>query len=159
MGKFKGFAELREPHDLVKKLEYDFNRILTSPEDQYAAFDFFVTAEHIVDWIYPAPSDRKKRESMRSASSLLQITSHLANGVKHFEATSKHHRSVDDVFKSRYVDEGYVEDKYFDEPLIINFTDSEQQSFGDRCIEVKNFARQVLDYWQFNVPRKLSADT
>ena len=84
----------------MKKLEYDLDRVLKSPQDQYAAFDFFVTAEHIVDWIHP--DDRKARESVRSGSSLL-ITSHLANGVKHFEVKAVHHQSVADVEKSRYV--------------------------------------------------------
>jgi hypothetical protein len=46
---FNGFAELRIPRDLVKKLQFDLKRVLESPQDQYAAFDFFVTAEHIVD--------------------------------------------------------------------------------------------------------------
>jgi hypothetical protein len=92
---FKGFAELRDPLDLVKKLEYDLERVLKSPQDQYAAFDFFVTAEHIVDWIHP--DDRKARMEVRSSSPLLRITSHLANGVKHFEAKAAHHQSVVDV--------------------------------------------------------------
>ena len=108
MSNFKGFAELRDPRDLVQKLEYDLDRIRKSPKDQYAAFDFFVTAEHIVDWIHP--NDRKEREAVRSSSSLLRITSHLANGVKHFEAKAKHHKSVSDVEKSRYVEIGYVEE-------------------------------------------------
>ena len=82
MGNFKGFAELRVPRDLVQKLEYDLKRIRESPQDQYAAFDFIVTAEHIVDWIHP--DDKKAREAIRSSSSLLRITSHLANGVKPF---------------------------------------------------------------------------
>jgi len=36
MSSFKGFAELQVPHDLVRKLEYDLERIRKSPQDQYA---------------------------------------------------------------------------------------------------------------------------
>lgn len=148
---FNGFAELRVPRDLVEKLEYDLERVLKSPQDQYAAFDFFVTAEHIVDWIHP--DDRGAREAVRSSSSLLRITSHLANGVKHFEARAAHHQSVVDVEKSRYVEAGYVEEGYFEDPLIVHLTTEEQGFFGQSGIEVANLAKQVYEYWKSNAPQ------
>ena len=150
MSSFKGFAELRVPFDLVKKLEYDLDRVLKSPQDQYAAFDFFVTAEHIVDWIHP--DDRKAREAVRSSSSLLRITSHLANGVKHFEAKAKHHQSVADVEKSRYIEAGYIEEGYFEDPLIVHLTSEEKISFGQSSIEVAALAKLVYEYWKSNAP-------
>ena len=128
MSNFKGFAELQVPRDLVNKLEYDLERVLKSPQDQYAAFDFFVTAEHIVDWIHP--NDKKARYKIRYNSSLLKITSHIANGVKHFEATAPHHQSVKTVEKTRYVGPGYVEEGYLEDPLIVHLTEKEQSSFG-----------------------------
>jgi hypothetical protein len=134
----------------VRKLEYDLERIRKSPKDQYAAFDFFVTAEHIVDWIHP--DDKKAQEAIRSSSSLLRITSHLANGVKHFEAKAKRHQSVADVEKSRYVEEGYVEDGYFEDPLIVHLTADEQQLFGQSSNEVTALAQHVYEYWKANVP-------
>jgi hypothetical protein len=158
---FKGFAELRVPRDLVQKLEYDLERIRKSPQDQYAAFDFFVTAEHIVDWIHP--DDEKARKAVRRSSSLLRITSHLANGVKNFEAKAKHHRSVADIEKSRYVEAGYVEagyveagyveEGYFEDPLIVHLTSDEQKSFGQSNIEVATLAQQVFEYWKDKAPQ------
>ena len=53
MSSFKGFAVLKRAADLVAKLEHDLERIRAAPEDAYAAFDFFVTADHIVDWLLP----------------------------------------------------------------------------------------------------------
>ena len=44
MSRFGGFFALGTPADLLKKLRHDFS---------YAAFDFFVTAEHLLDWKYP----------------------------------------------------------------------------------------------------------
>jgi len=82
-------------HDL--KLRHDFARMQSDPDDIYAAFDFFVTAEHIVDWLHPdAPgsSQRAERERIRSSSPMLEIVSHIANGAKHFVALAKHHTSV-----------------------------------------------------------------
>ncbi len=123
---------------------------MKSPQDQYAAFDFFVTAEHIVDWIHP--NDKKAREAVRSSSSLLRITSHLANGVKHFEAKAPHHQSVADVEKSRYVEAGYAEEGYFEDPLIVHLITDEQHSFGQSSIEVAALAQQVYEYWKSNAP-------
>ena len=150
MSRFQGFAELRVPLDLVRKLEYDLERILKSPQDQNAAFDFFVTAEHIVDWIHP--DDATARTTLRSSSSLLKVTSHLANGAKHFEAKAKHHRSVTDVEKSTYVATGYIEDGYTEESLIVHLSAEEQQWFGNCSIEVAALARQVYEYWKANAP-------
>ena len=150
MSNFKGFAELRAPQDLVKKLEYDLARVLKSPQDKYAAYDFFVTAEHIVDWIYP--HSRNEREEIRSRLPILKITSHLANGVKHFEATAKHHQSVKTVEKTRYVGPGYVEEGYLEDPLIVHLTEKEQSSFGQSSIKVTVLAKKVYEYWKSNAP-------
>lgn len=150
MNNFKGFAELRTSQDLVRKLEYDLERIQKSPQDQYAAFDFFVTAEHIVDWIYP--NDKKMRREVRSSSSLLRITSHVANGAKHFEAKAHKHQSVTDVEKSRYVEAGYAEDGYFEDPLVVHLTSDEQQLLGQSVIEITSLAQQVYEYWKMHAP-------
>ena len=45
----KGFFSLKTPHDLLTKLEADRDRIEADPLDVYAAFDFCVTAWHLVD--------------------------------------------------------------------------------------------------------------
>ena len=150
MSIFNGFAELKTPRDLVRKLEHDIERLESLPQDQYAAFDFFVTAEHIVDWVWPA--ERSTRERLRSSSPLLRITSHIANGAKHFEATAKHHRSVVDIEKYRVLEPGCVEEGYFEEPLIVHLTPEEEESIGQNTIEVVKLAKCVLEYWKANVP-------
>ena len=150
MSSFKGFAELRVPRDLVRKLEYDLERVLKSPQEQYAAFDFFVTAEHIVDWLHP--DDKEARKSLRSSSSLLRFTSHLANTVKHFDAKAKHHQSVADVEKPRFVAAGYVKDGFFEDPVTVHLTADERQWFGQSSIDVTVLAQQVYEYWKANAP-------
>ncbi len=147
---FSGFGEIRTPRDLVRKLEYDLDRLEKSPQDQYAAFDFFVTAEHIVDWIHP--KDRAARTRLRSSSPLLQITSHIANGAKHFEATAKHLRSVADIEKFRVVEPGCVEDSCFEEPLVVHLTPAEEKTMGQSTIEVASLAQRVLEYWKTTAP-------
>jgi hypothetical protein len=149
-GAFKGWFELKHPADLVRKLEHDLGRLERSPQDQYAAFDFFVTAEHIVDWLHP--KDKLARESLRASNPLLRITSHLANGGKHFEATMRHHRSVTGTEKNRYVEAGYVENDYVAEPLVIHLSKEEAAEVGDSPIEAVALARRVLHYWSQHVP-------
>lgn len=146
MSTFQGLAELRTPADLFQKLRHDLERLISRSGDQYAAFDFFVTAEHIVDWLHP--TDRPARESLRNSNPLLRITSHLANGVKHFEATAKHHQSVADVEKQRYVQAGYVEEGYVAEPLIVHLTADEAKNLGVTNIEVEQLAQQVFVFWK-----------
>ncbi len=146
MAKFKGFGELKKPTDLVKKLEFDLDRLKQAKNDQYVAFDFFVTAEHIVDWIHPA--DKAARKAIRESSPLLKIVSHIANGAKHFEATAAHHQSIDDVKKERYVQTGYIEDGYFDDPIIVRLTSNESAAFGKNEVNVVDLAEQVLTYWK-----------
>ena len=144
-GPFQGFFELESPADLVRKLRHDLERIEKSPQDQYAAFDFFVTAEHIVDWLHP--DDKSARESIRSSNALLRVTSHLANGGKHFHAKAKRHRSILGTEKQKYVEPGYIEDGYFEEPLVIHLSEPEAQELGSPHVDAISLARRVLDYW------------
>lgn len=146
MSDFQGFGELKNPNDLLVKLSHDFKRMEESPQDQYAAFDFFVTAEHIVDWI--SPDKRAKREEIRSSSAILRITSHIANGAKHFEAKAKHHQSVTGIKKDRYVTPGYVAEGYFVEPLLVTLTEEEAKILSQKTVvDASWLAQQVLDYW------------
>jgi hypothetical protein len=149
MAQFEGFGELQTPRDLVRKLQHDLARMESSPYDQFAAFDFFVTAEHIVDWEHP--TSKAKREAVRASNALLRVTSHVANGAKHFSATAKHHKSVSGVEKDRYAEPGYFAEDYAAEPLVIGLTDVEAKEIGGSSIEAIELARRVLAYWNTNL--------
>jgi hypothetical protein len=100
MTTFQGFATLATPKDLLEKLRHDLKRIEAALADPYPAFDFIVTAEHMLDWCYPDSASRKNkkiREQLRMNDALLRVISHLATGIKHFEATASHHQSVSSV--------------------------------------------------------------
>jgi len=146
MSAYQAFGELKTPSDLLRKLTHDIERLETTPQDQYAAFDFFVTAEHITDWVYP--NSKANREELRSSEAILRITSHIANGAKHFEAKAKHHNSVAGIEKARYVAAGYVEEGYFKDPLIIHLTPEEATNLKTTTeVTVIYLARKVVDYW------------
>lgn len=145
MSKFKGFGALKTPRDLVSKLEYDLRRMKEDPEDQYAAFDFFVTAEHIVDWCHPVSGQDRKR--LRARSPLLRIVSHIANGAKHFETTAKLHCSVTDIDVFRWVEPGYFETGYAEEPLVVQLSPDEASQLGRNRIDLPSLAQLVFDFW------------
>ena len=63
-----------------------------APHDADHAFNFFVTAEALVDWLHPG--DRAQQKVLRASEPLLQAISHLASSAKHFDQLSRHHQSV-----------------------------------------------------------------
>ena len=89
-----GVFELRSPADLLAKLGRELERLRTAPNDVDHAFNFFVTAEHMLDWLHPGNKGKARRAEIRKAEPLLQLVSHLASGAKHFDYLSSHHQSV-----------------------------------------------------------------
>ncbi len=146
MPHFSGFAELKSPTDLVGKLAHDLERMKSTPQDQFAAFDFFVTAEHIVDWLHP--DARAERAALRGSCALLRVTSHIANGAKHFAAKAKHHKSVSSVEKERYASGDYFAEDYAADLLVIELTEEEAVELGSKQIEACELADRVLARWK-----------
>jgi hypothetical protein len=92
---WRGFTDrLKTPYDLLEKMRADYRRMIDAPGDPFPAFDFFVAAEHIVDWRYP--SDAARRKAIR-ATDPPRTVSHLASGAKHFVAEDSRHASVSSV--------------------------------------------------------------
>ena len=104
----KGFFDLQTPQDLLRKLRHDSDRVKKSPMDSYAAFDLFVTAYHMLDWVHPGDSNKATRKQMESDNNILRVVSHLANGSKHFQVT-RHH-----VVKETIIHEGAFDPNVFD---------------------------------------------
>lgn len=92
----KGLFELQTPADLLRKLRSDFEELKKQPRNSYLAFNFFVTAEHMKDWLFPGYSKEGARKTLQNSSQVLLVCSHVANGAKHFVAESRHHKSVTD---------------------------------------------------------------
>lgn len=60
----EGVFSLKTPKDLLGKLQHDYERLKANRLDTYAAFDFFVTSEHLLDWIYPGEANKEHRTTM-----------------------------------------------------------------------------------------------
>ena len=95
MSQLNGFFSLRTPKDLLAKLEADYDRlrdaIPTSVVAQYAAFDFFVTAEHLVDWQSNAAGGSLKSHRAYPDGALVWD---VASGAKHFRLVDPKHTTV-----------------------------------------------------------------
>lgn len=90
-----GIGRLQTSQDLLDKMRHDLQRMRMAPHDSYAPYDFFVTAEHMLDWVFPGRAKEPTRRALRAGNLLLEIASHIANGSKHFVAEDPHHQSVD----------------------------------------------------------------
>jgi len=149
----QGWIELRTVGDLLKKLERDLKRLERHPQDADQAFNFFVTAEHLLDWQHPGKANRRKRCEAREKDVLLGITSHLANGAKHFKVEAKQHKSVKAVkhsgglFPSGYWPRGYFAPGYWGDGFYVELDGDAAKKLGPR-IAVVDLARKVLHNWR-----------
>jgi hypothetical protein len=147
---FNGFGSLQTPGDLFEKLQHDLARVQRAPADSYAAFDFFVTAHHLLDWIYPGEVHREARVELEKATVLLQLAAHIANGSKHRVAEHKKHHSVTDVD----VHHGAFEPTAFESTafetetyLLVALEEPAASKYGSQ-IAVSDLAVKVVQWWK-----------
>jgi hypothetical protein len=149
----KGIFTLASAKDLLAKLRHDLEEFQLDPKNPYVAFNFFVTAEHMIDWVYPGYSSKTQREQIRSQHVLLQIVSHIANGAKHFAAEAKQHTSVTNSghrapFFGRQYFGRYFADWFFREgPLMVSLSGPAAAAFGS-SVTALDLAEKVLAFWE-----------
>jgi hypothetical protein len=149
----KGTFELKSPSDLLEKLRFDARELENDPTNTYLAFNFFVTAEHMKDWLYPGQSNKAIRERLEKTSILLQVCSHVANGAKHFQIEAKHHRSVVETAKAggywgaNYWASNYWPRSYFAKgALTIVLQGDAEQQLGP-SIGALELAQRIVEFW------------
>jgi hypothetical protein len=144
-----GAFGLETPKDLLGKLERDFDKLRLSPNDKDLAFNFFVTAEQMLDWIHPGSANKRTREDLRNAEPLLQVVSHLANSSKHFDNLAKHHQSVEKsgsfgaFFGGAFFGGGFQ----VGDSLLILLKGDAANAFGPSRPAL-DIAERVLAYWR-----------
>ena len=147
-----GALGLTTPKHLLEKLRSDFAALSASPDDPYLSFNFFVTAEHLPDWLHPGAVGKASRKALRASDPLLQVTSHIANGLKHFDHLSKHHTSVlGSGRKGSYFSAlgPMFQSGYFGRrALVVELDATLTAGIGKSTIEVVELAEKVLDYWE-----------
>ncbi|QBQ53839.1 hypothetical protein [Nitrosococcus wardiae] len=142
----EGFFDLSTPEDLFGKLKHDFDELKSNPSNSWKAYDFFVTATHIADWIYEG--NRRKTREFRGTHLILKVCDHLACSGKHFRLDNPAHRSVEKAEREYYVEPGYVESGYYEEPLVVTFNEAEKTEFGIKSENVVSLASRVMEFWE-----------
>jgi hypothetical protein len=150
----QGIFQLTIAADLRSKLRRDIERLKSEPLNSDAAFNFFVTAEHLLDWVYSRRINKQRRTEARRKSVLLQVCSHLANGAKHVEAEDRQHDSVSSTgIAGGYFSASYFSPRYFSNPyfgvgrrLVIRLKGNAAAQLG-QTISVIKLAEKVMEYW------------
>ena len=117
---------------LFEKLTRDLECLETWPNDVDMAFNFFLTADAILEWLYPGEAGELQRGDLRN-DPLLRAVRELASGAKHLE------------MKRRAGSPQTV--------LTVELTERAAQKYGSR-ISALELAKRVHAYWrtQFPVP-------
>src|SRR5215203_4773612 len=95
----EGFGTLQTPRDFLGKLRREHARLVGDRTNEDVAMNFFINAYHLLDWLHPGrvATATAERKRMEDTNILLQVTSHIANGSKHFRAEDRRHQFVQHV--------------------------------------------------------------
>jgi hypothetical protein len=151
----RGFFKLEDPFDLLRKLEHDFERLRSNSVDGYAAFDFFVTATHMHEWVRGVGWQWHPPTELRQAA-VHKLCGDLGNGAKHFVL----HKKFDNATEVR---EGWVQSGDWVQAgpwidmvgdLIIRLNESEATTLGASSITALALAEMVLHSWSEELERR-----
>lgn len=146
----RGLFDLLSSEYLCAKLEHDYERVRSNTADVFAAFDFLVTAWHLLEWKYPGA--RKKRKEIKKQYPILALCEHLAVSGKHFEPTDPNLNTVSEthrnsVWKRGAWASGAWKQGVWKDDLVVELTDEAQEVFGDK-ITMKEIADKVMEFWR-----------
>lgn len=142
--KFTGFSELTSPHDLLNKAKRDFDKMRADKSNVDLAFNFFVTIEHMPDWL---GMNRKEIKEIKNGSAVLRVCSHLACGAKHFEPFESY-KSIKSVQTDSVYEDGVYEDGIYEKCLVINLGKDEALEFGISKLDAMELGERVIKYWE-----------
>lgn len=145
------FFGMEHARDLLEKLQWEFKQLTEAPNNKFATFNFFVTAEHLLDWIYPG-RNKTTREARRSSEPLLEVVSHLCNRAKHLRLGAAHTSVMKAEVglappRARYVG-GNIQTRGSPPVILWIYVEGNLQSqLGERITPLE-LARRTLDYWR-----------
>ncbi len=109
-------------------------------EAQYAAFDFFVTANHLPDWLMHSIGGSLTSHRNYPDGALI---SHIATGGKHFRVKTEIHKTAKDtkVTPGAFQENAFQMCAFQNSCLVVDLEDG-------TTINVLDVARRTLGYWQ-----------
>lgn len=146
----KGIFELRTASDLYEKLKYDYLVFSKNQNDSKFAYNFFVTAWHLLEWTYPG--DKDKQNAIRNSNVVLQICEHIAVGAKHFEPTAVKHKSVKSsgitgLWAKGFWAEGLWAKGVWAEKLMVELENEASTIYGS-SVKATALADDVMKLWK-----------
>ena len=145
----KGVFELKDHNDLLAKLEREYERVQAEPLNSDFAFNFVVTAWHMLEWVFPGDHQKSVRETIRDSNQVLQICEHLAVGAKHFQPRPGRLKSVSssgigDVWGRAWGDAWGDSWKSW---LEVHLSGEGAEKYGS-VIKLQDLAREVMEFWR-----------
>jgi hypothetical protein len=126
----------------MDKLEHDYRRLQsaepTTPAAQYAAFDFFVCAEHLADWFSKERGGSLSRHRSYPDGALV---SHVANGAKHFRVKVDRHTTARDTATKGAYQTSFQANSFQGATLVIELE-------SGVSVSVNEVAQRVLSHWR-----------
>ena len=154
----EGLFTLATIGQLFEKLGMDLKDLQADPHDVRRAFNFFVTADHMVDWARPDKTFRdgeRARTELREQCWLLPLVYQISSGAKHFRALAPTHKSLAGTkTKSRavFAEPQIGTRKVFDKTTRLTFTielgPDVAQKYGKSEIDVPVLAAKVFEWWK-----------
>lgn len=142
--KHSGFYNIKTPEDLLNKARRDFDKLKNDKSNIDLAFNYFVTIEHMPDWLR---MDKQSKKAIKDSSPILRVCSHLASGIKHFEPYDNYN-SVKSVQEDSVYEDGVYEDNVFEKWLTVNLDGDEIVEFGQHKLDAIELGQRVLEYWE-----------
>jgi hypothetical protein len=149
-----GIFGLNQPEELLDKLEHDFERLQDDMGQQvmlYTAFDFFVTAYSLVDWVKKHKSLTQAQVDALYQEMLIKICADLANGSKHFQLTKPPKTTLTTHSSSPVFEPGVFEPGVFqdDWQAWVELSASKAAAAGvPTTCPVMTLATEVLAHWR-----------
>ena len=145
------FFGMEHARDLLEKLEWEFQRLSDEPNNKFSAFNFFVTAEHLLDWVHPGQRSNA-RDARRASEPLLQVISHLCNRAKHLRLRAAHKSVMRAEVglgppRTRYMGHNIQTWGGYHVVLWVYVAAHLQPTFQDRITPI-DLAQRTLAYWR-----------
>ena len=148
----QGLFDLLTADDLCAKLDHDYRRVKADPADVFAAFDFTVTAWHLLEWRYPGKEGKEQRDALRQQHPILGLCEHLCVSGKHYEPKNPNLQSLrassrKSAWKRGVWAPGFWAPGFWADELVIDLVDPARSVYGER-IKMDYFADLVMEFWR-----------
>ena len=141
-----GIFWMQTPRQLFNKMVHDANHLAKHHLDPHACFNFFVTAEHMADWLLPGKQNMAARTTLKE-DPVLKVCSQIANGAKHFQTENKRHNSINSTAVSSVMSLGASDPRPDEYEFVIHLNPPDATALGCRSLTVRELVKRVLDFW------------